>query len=200
MKANPKSNRTWIAGLITAIVASLCCITPVLALLGGLGGIASSFSWLEPFRPYLLGFTVIVFGFAWYQKLKPKNTDIECDCEEEKQSFWQSKTFLAIVTTIAGLLLTFPYYAHLFYPKPQQSKIIVIDKANIEQVKLNIEGMTCQGCEEHISNELSKLNGVIENKTSYKEGTSTVTFNRSVTNIDSIINVVNRTGYTVKEK
>lgn len=200
MMANKKPNKTWIAGLITAIAASLCCITPVLALIGGLGGMASSFSWLEPFRPYLLGFTVLVFGIAWYQKLKPRDKAIECDCEEDKPSFWQSKIFLAIVTIIAGILLTFPYYAHIFYPKPQQNKIIVVDKNNIEQVKLSVEGMTCRGCEEHINNELSKVNGIIEAKTSYKEGSSIIKFDRSITNIDTIVNAVNRTGYTVKEK
>ncbi len=188
------------AGIMAAIAASLCCITPVLALLGGIGGVASSFSWLEPFRPYLLTFTVLVFGIAWYQKLKPQSTDPECDCEEEKPSFWQSKTFLAVVTIIAGLLLTFPYYAHIFYPASQQKEIIIIDKNNIEQVKISIEGMTCRGCEEHINNELSKVSGVIESKTSYKEGCSIIKFDRSATNVDTLINVINRTGYTVTEK
>ena len=38
--------------LLTAIAASLCCMTPVLALIAGTSGIASTFSWIEPFRPY----------------------------------------------------------------------------------------------------------------------------------------------------
>ena len=86
------------AGLVTAIAASLCCITPVLALIAGTSGIASTFSWLEPFRPYLIGLTVLVLGFAWYQKLKPQlQEEIECACEDDdlpagkagKPSFWQ---------------------------------------------------------------------------------------------------------------
>ena len=43
------------AGLLTAFAASLCCITPVLALVAGTSGLASSFSWLEPARPYFIG-------------------------------------------------------------------------------------------------------------------------------------------------
>ena len=58
------------AGLLTAIAASLCCITPVLALVAGTSGLASTFSWLEPFRPYFVGLTILVLGFAWYQKTK----------------------------------------------------------------------------------------------------------------------------------
>ena len=75
------------AGLLTAIAASLCCITPVLALIAGTSGLASTFSWLEPFRPYFIGLTILVLGFAWYQKLKPKK-QIDCNCEtEEKPKF-----------------------------------------------------------------------------------------------------------------
>jgi hypothetical protein len=67
------------AGVFTAIAASLCCITPVLALIAGTGSIASSFSWIEPARPYLIGLTIVVLGFAWYQKLKPRPAD-DCGC------------------------------------------------------------------------------------------------------------------------
>ena len=47
------------AGVLAAIVASLCSrkakksITPVLAFLGGIGGIAATFSWLEPYSSVL---------------------------------------------------------------------------------------------------------------------------------------------------
>jgi len=41
------------AGLLTAITASLCCITPLLALIAGTSGIASTFSWIEPFLALL---------------------------------------------------------------------------------------------------------------------------------------------------
>ena len=82
-----KDNKLIGAGLLTAFAASLCCITPVLALIAGTSGLASSFSWLEPFRPYLIGLTILVLGFAWYQKLKPKK-EIDCDCEtDEKPKF-----------------------------------------------------------------------------------------------------------------
>ena len=74
-------------GLLTAIAASLCCITPVLALIAGTSGLASNFSWLEPFRPYFIGLTILVLGFAWYQKLKPQKK-IDCKCETtEKPNF-----------------------------------------------------------------------------------------------------------------
>lgn len=59
-------------GLLTATAASLCCITPVIALVAGTSGMASAFSWMEPARPYLIGLTILTLGLAWYQKLKSK--------------------------------------------------------------------------------------------------------------------------------
>lgn len=192
-----KNNKGWIAGLLTAVAASLCCITPVLAFLGGASGLASSFSWIEPYRPYLIGLTIAVFAFAWYQKLKPQQ-QANCDCEtDNKKSFWQSKSFLAIVTVIAGLLIAFPYYAKIFYPKPQQAKVIVVDKSNIATVQLNISGMDCEGCTAHINGELSKVNGVIETNTSYKNANAIVKFDNSKISVDSLSSNVNNIGYKV---
>ena len=73
------------SAIVTAVLASLCCITPVLAVLGGLSGIASRFSFLEPLRPYFISFTIIILGYAFYNAYKPKKKDeIGCDCDDEE--------------------------------------------------------------------------------------------------------------------
>jgi copper chaperone CopZ len=187
------------AGILTAIAASLCCITPVLALIAGSSGLASAFSWLEPARPYLIGITVLVIGFAWYQKLKPKPAD-ECGCEEdEKPKFIQSKKFLGIVTAFAIVMLAFPYYSSIFYPKTEK-QIIVVDKSNIQKVEFTISGMTCAGCEEHVNHEANKLTGIINSTASYENENAIVEFDNSQTNIAEIEKAINSTGYSVTDK
>lgn len=191
------NSKGWIAGIFTAIAASLCCITPVLAFLGGASGLASSFLWIEPYRPYLIGFTIAVFAFAWYQKLKPKK-QIDCNCEAgTKESFLQSGLFLAFVTIIAALLIAFPYYAKIFYPKPQETKVIIVNKSDMATVQLNISGMDCEGCIALINGELSKVDGVIEANTSYKNANAIVKFDNTKTSVDSLAGIVNRIGYKV---
>jgi mercuric ion transport protein len=197
-----KSSGTFTsAGVLSAIAASLCCITPVVALLAGSSSIAANFSWIEPARPYLLGVSIAVLLFAWYVKLKPaKTTDMDCNCETtNKDSFLQSKTFLGIVTVLAILMMTFPLYAKMFYPKPkvQAATLAVVD--NKQQVKFTIQGMTCAGCEEHVNNELSKVVGVLSYKTSYASRSSLVTFDGSKVDVKTIEAAINKTGYTVKD-
>lgn len=198
---NIKSSGTFTgAGVLAAIAASLCCVTPVIALLAGSSSIVANFSWIEPVRPYLIGLSIAVLALAWYLKLKPsKIGDIDCNCETtRKPSSFQSKTFLAIVTVFAILMITFPLYARMFYPKPnaQSTSLAVFDHK--QQVKFSIQGMTCEACEEHVNNELSKVNGVFAYVTSYATQSSLVTFDKLKVDEKIIEATINKTGYKVK--
>ncbi|RCW38329.1 mercuric transport protein MerTP [Marinilabilia salmonicolor] len=187
------------AGFFSAIAASLCCITPVLALISGASGIASTFSWLEPARPYFIGITVLLLGFAWYQKLKPRtNKEIECACEnEEKPNFWQSKKFLAIVTVFAALMLAFPKYAHVFYPSSDNIEVLIVDTSDVRTVTFDVEGMTCEGCALHVENDVNKLPGIIKIDAGYQEGTAKVEFDHPKVSSGKIEETINATGYKV---
>jgi copper chaperone CopZ len=186
-------------GLLTAITASLCCITPVLALIAGTSGIASAFSWIEPFRPSLIGLTVLVLGFAWYQKLKARK-EIDCACETDKKpKFMQSKTFLGSVTVFAFIMLAFPYFSEIFYANTAKH-IIAVEKSDIRTTEFKISGMTCAGCEKHVNHEINKLNGIVNSKASYENGNAIIEFDRTKTNQTEIEKAINSTGYKVTEK
>ncbi len=198
----PKNNSLAGIGLLTAITASLCCVTPVLAFIAGASGVAATFSWLEPFRSYLIGLTALILGFAWYQKLKPRLAErVACACEDDKQpSFWQSKRLLAIVTLITVVLILFPVYSNTFFPDSEK-QVIAIQESNIQEVKRSIKGMTCTGCEEHVKHTALQLDGVLEARASYKEGTTHIKFDQGTINVDEIAKVVEKeTGYTVMNK
>ena len=184
------------ASLLTTITASLCCITPVLVLITGTSGIVSTFSWIDPFRPYLIGLTILVLGFVWYQKLKPKK-EIDCECEtDEKPKFIQSKKFLGIVTTFVIIMLSFPYYSGIFYLNTEK-QIMIVDKSDIFTTEFKISGMTCVSCEEHVNHQVNKLNGIVNSKVSYENGNAIIEFDRTKTNEEQIEKAINSTGYKV---
>jgi len=192
-------NKLAVTSILTAITASLCCITPVLALIAGTSGVASTFSWIEPFRPYLIGLTILVLLFAWYQKLKPEK-EIDCECETDKKpKFIQSKTFLGVVTVFAIVMLAFPYYSSMFYPNSEK-QIVVVDKSNIKTTEYKISGMTCASCEAHVNHEVIKLNGIVNSKTSYKNGNAIIEYDQTKTNELEIEKAINSTGYKVTDK
>ena len=194
-----KSSGTFTgAGVLSAIAASLCCITPVIALFAGSSSIAANFSWIEPARPYLIGLSVAVLALAWYLKLKPvKSTEIDCNCESTKRtSFFQTKTFLSIVTVFAILMMAFPYYAKSFFPKTEKSTNLIIPSKTVT-VEFSIKGMTCDACEEHVKTEVNKLPGIVSSKVSYAKHNAIVQFEPSKTNSKEITEAINATGYKV---
>lgn len=184
------------AGLLTAVASSLCCITPVLAIIAGTTGLASSFSWLEPSRPYLIGFTVLVLAFAWYQKLKPVAED-DCDCEVPKRPFLQSKLFLGLVTVFATGMLTFPLYAKNLLPSSTNNSTVFVDSKNLHTIKIEVSGMTCGGCEAHVEHSVSQLPGIAEVEASYEDEQAIVSFDRSQTNIEEIEEAIEKTEYQI---
>lgn len=191
-----KSLKLTLTSILTAIGASLCCITPVLALISGASGAAATFSWMEPLRPYLIGITVLVLSFAWYQKLKLKK-EIDCDCEtDEKPSFMQSTLFLVLITVFSALMLAFPYYSSVFYSKSEK-EVIITDQSNLQSINIDIEGMTCTSCEEHINHSVNQLEGIVSINTSYESGNTQIEFDQSKTSIEDIEKGINSTGYSV---
>ena len=205
MSTSDISSKNASAGLLAAIVASLCCITPVFSLLAGIGGIAATFSWMEPFRPYLIVLTIGILSFAWYQKLRPRTAEeIACACEDDqKPSFWQSKRFLGIITVFAGLMLAFPSYSHVFYSDGGGMDTPLIaeqDSTKTNKIIIDVKGMTCAGCESHIEHEVGLLKGVKMVNATYSTGSATVEYLPSKIDQKSIIEAINKTGYTVIEK
>lgn len=185
--------------LFAAITASLCCLAPVLALVAGTTGAASTFSWVEPFRPYLIGLTILIFVIAWYQKLKPKSQgEIDCACEDDEPKFINSKKFLLFVTLFAGLMLAFPYYSGIFYPNSQVAKeVVFVEQSNISEIKVDINGMTCTGCEAHIESEVNKLDGILAVDADYETANTTVRFDERKVKIEDIEKAISDTGYKI---
>ncbi|WP_445736743.1 mercuric transport protein MerTP [Mariniflexile sp.] len=200
MNTEKTSKNAAYTGLFAAVAASSCCIPPVIALIAGVGGGASALSWMEPFRPYLIGLAVLAIGFAWYSYLKQKNAD-DCGCEVDAKPKWfQTKGFLIGITLFAAVSISFPYYAHIFYPNNNNKEVAVVSEANVETLNFDIEGMTCNGCAAHVENEVNKLSGIISVTASYENENATVTFDKSKTSKEDIVKAINSTGYKVINK
>jgi len=189
-------------GLLSALAASLCCITPLLTLIVGTSSLAASFSWIEPLRPYLIGLTILALGFAWYQKLKPSQP-IDCNCEpnNKKENFMQTKSFLALITLFAFVMLTFPNYAQVFYPEPKKPLVqnTAQEKGKSQTVEMKISGMTCAACTLHVANEVNKVAGILKLNVSYTDANALIDFDKSKTSVAAIQKAVKATGYKITE-
>ena len=192
---NKNSKGAVATGIIAALAASSCCIPPVIAAIAGVGGAAGSLSWMEPLRPYLIGLAVVAIAYAWYNHLKPKKDD-DCGCDIEKPKWYQTKGFLVGMTLFAAISITFPYYSSIFFPD-NKKEVLVVDSNSIQKINVEIEGMTCNACENHVNHAVNELSGIVDVNTSYTKGNTIVEFDDTQTNILEIEEAINSTGYTV---
>ncbi|HAT65661.1 MAG TPA: mercuric transport protein MerTP [Flavobacteriaceae bacterium] len=198
MKTEKTSKNAAYTGLFAAVAASSCCIPPVIALIAGVGGSASALSWMEPFRPYLIGLAIVAIGYAWYNYLKPKKAEDCCEVDA-KPKWYQTKGFLIGITLFAAISISFPYYAHIFYPN-NKKEIVIINQSDIQTVNFNVQGMTCAGCEESIKHAVNELEGIVNVNASYEKASAEVEFDNTKTTKEQIEKAINSTGYKVINK
>ena len=65
-------------------------------------------------------------------------------------------------------------------------------------VNLDIEGMTCTGCENTIKDAVGKVAGVTEVTASHTDGLAIVKYDSTKTNVKTISDAIIEAGYTVK--
>lgn len=93
--------------IVSAFLASLCCIGPVVLSVIGAGslGFAAAF---EPYRPYLIGVTVLFLGAAFYFTYRKR--EVKCEdgtCKVESASTL-NKAILWVVAIAAAIFMFFP--------------------------------------------------------------------------------------------
>jgi copper chaperone len=68
------------------------------------------------------------------------------------------------------------------------------------EVVINVDGMTCGGCENAIKAGVESLDGIASVESSFEEGWTKVKYDKAVTSVEDIEGKITDTGYTVKEE
>lgn len=113
----PLSKRSALAaGGLAAILASTCCLGPLLLVaLGFSGAWIGNLTVLEPYRPYFIGVALIALFFAWRGIFRPAEA---CKPGEVCALPLVKTTYKLIFWMVAGLIIVaiaFPYVIPLFY-------------------------------------------------------------------------------------
>lgn len=112
------SRRLFAAGsLVGAVLASSCCIVPlVLVSLGISGAWIGSLTALEPYKPHFVAATVVLLGAGYWQVyVKPRRACAEGSYCASPSSGRITKAILWLATVVVVLAATINYWAPLFY-------------------------------------------------------------------------------------
>lgn len=118
VNADGYGKATLAGGLLAAIVASVCCVGPlVLVTIGVSGAWISNLTLLEPYRPVSIGVALVFMGLAWRRIYRaPAAAQCEpgtlCALPQTNHVY---RVMFWVVSALVLLALVSPYLAPLFY-------------------------------------------------------------------------------------
>ena len=115
--SEPQTGRgALFAGALAAILASTCCLGPlVLVALGFSGAWIGNLSVLEPYRPIFVGAALLAMFFSYRRIFRPVqdcNPGEVCAIPQVRSTY---KILFLIVAALVVVALAFPYVLPLFY-------------------------------------------------------------------------------------
>ncbi|MCP4382851.1 MAG: mercury transporter MerT [Hyphomicrobiales bacterium] len=111
--------KEWFAagGIVAAILASACCIGPlILVLLGVSGAWIGNLTALEPYKPYFATVAAVFIGLGFWQiyfRVKPVCVDGSYCARPDSSRI--TKTVLWLSAVLVALAMTVNWWAPVFY-------------------------------------------------------------------------------------
>ena len=179
--------------LIAGILASACCIGPLLLGAAGLGSLGFAAA-LGPLRPWLLGLAGLFLAAGFYLAYRPQPAT-GCGSGEAcgpRASRRNQRVVLWLATLLTVAFATYPSWsarfgaAHAARVSSAPSGALVV---------LDVRGMTCAGCTRAVEKELRALPNVVSASVDYPTARAEVRVTSSSADLPSLVAAVRRTGY-----
>jgi mercuric ion transport protein len=199
-----KKEKVFIGSAVfAAVISSLCCVLPLIAVVFGLGAFGAA-SMFESFRPYLLVLAFAALVYSFYQVYFRREQCAEGESCATKPVGKLNQMFLWVGLFMITAFALAPYYtgyimAAVNNPKQSTAATLAADENTTNQtIVIEVEGMTCVGCEPHINETLKNLNGVVSAEASYQNKNVKVVYNAKQITLDQIKKAIDEIGYKAK--
>ena len=184
--------RSALAGsLVAGLLASICCIGPLLLGAVGLGSLGFAAA-LAPLRPWFLGLTGVLIAvgfFLAYRPLRAKACAPGEACTGPASRRNQRLTLWA-VSLVAVSLATYPSWGR---PSARRAPRSFVEASSL--VVLDVQGMTCSGCEAGVQRELLNVPGVANAVVSYDRKRAEIRFAGTRPSVEELVAAVDKAGY-----
>lgn len=166
-------------GLKAGVIASLCCIIPLVLIIFGLASASAALKFVQ-YKPYFIILSIIFLaGSIWYFFRKKVCTT--CAPSENTVS---KKWFIG--TTVGVHFLTFLILLYVLMPNispflynlssDRNTASFINNSSELGKLHLKISGMTCSSCATGIKYELERLTGVTEAEVSFYRNRAAITY------------------------
>lgn len=177
------------AGIVSALLASTCCIGPLLLIAIGFG---SGAAFLGRYHWFFLLGGLAVLTWSWAKYLREKTV---CDCEHSQMkgrrgARWTLLLATAIVLGFAALNIS--RYVFASGPPSAQEQPVA---AGLSRAVISVEGMSCVTCEIAVRRALTKVSGVTAARVSVATKTADVDYDPKRTTPAALVAAIDASGY-----
>ncbi|MGH9862584.1 MAG: mercuric transporter MerT family protein [Candidatus Acidiferrales bacterium] len=197
------NEKTTILGAVSAaVVASVCCIGPVVLAGLGVGAVAAAQKF-APVRPIFLSLTLLFLGLGFYFAYrKPKSAACKAEvCEPSGVTRWR-RPLLWVATVIVLALLAFPYYygpLRSALDRAGSPRLADAQPAQLAMLELKVSGMTCGACAVSVRNALLETPGVTAAEVDFESGRANVQYDAARVSTSRLLEAVNKTGFKASQ-
>lgn len=187
-----KEKLVGIGAVLSAALASVCCLGPLILLGLGIGGVGLA-AGLAPYRLIFLALTFALLGMAFY--LIYRKREVQCEdgtCKVQSGSKG-TKIALWIVTAAVLVLASSHLWMGAFSPKVQVPR-------EGYQIKLAVTGMHCDACAVSVQKALRKVSGVKSALVDFDQSEAAVIVDSEKFDSQSLVKAVENTGYKASLK
>ncbi len=175
-------------GVLSAVLASICCLGPVVLVLLGLGTLGIG-ALLGRYHWFFIGGAALVLIYAWRVYAKEKRRCDAASCQMESKA---SARITLLIATIAVLLFAgLNFYTYVIARAPE-AKAAQPQEAT---VTIPVEGMVCFTCGLTVEASLKNMVGVHKAEASVKDHSVTLTYDPQRVKVEQMVAAINRTGY-----
>ena len=184
------------ASVVSAVLASLCCIGLLVAVGLGLGAFSAA-TFFESLRPYLLIATGALLAGAFYLTYRKQPEE---RCEGEACSVGpdqkSKKVLLWVITAAVGAFAAFPYYSSVFWGGGATASASTTAVGELQSAVFAVEGMTCAGCAATLENALKNTPGVRSATVDLEGKSANVTYDPSQTTTGRLLTVMDENRFS----
>ncbi len=182
------------AGLGAALLGSLCCAGPLIAILLGVSG-ATALAGLGKYHTLLLAAIGVVFLAAGVYFWRFRKA---CDLPNQNIQLWKYLAIAAglfVVTTFIINQVVIPMMSTRAYPTLATKPLSL---TGMHKATLAIDQMECAACVGTIQKSIATTPGVIDASVSYEKKQASVIYDPTKTNVQLLVDAVAKTNYQAK--
>jgi len=197
-----------IGAVFAAIAASACCILPLVlgAASAGTVGLGAA---LAPYRPYLMGLTLLLLGAGFYFTYRPARASGDgsdrcstadcCATGKTARTKRLSKAVLWAITVFTLGAMAYPWIAEYRARASASTGPAVVTPATARTALFTIPSMDCAACAVQIADALQKTPGVYDAQVDYDTKRATVRYDAGRVDVAKLRQAIDRTGFPATE-